>query len=171
MAYAFDATIGGAVANSYATVEQLDTYFGGRYPADLWDSLPTADKQKIATTATRRIDQETFYGGKAKSSQSLQFPRINASDREGNTYQSNIIPQNLINAQAELIYFLLQAEDRNLSELDLHDAQSLDGLSVGPLNYSFKGKIKANQLPDSVKSELKALGCWMPGINPTVISR
>lgn len=173
MAYTFDATAGGFSANSYATIEQLNDYFGGRYPSELWNGLSTLEQQQIATTATRRLDQESYYGLKTTDAQALQFPRHGIFDRNGSVYSATEIPQNLINAQAELIYFLLQSEDRTLSELDLHDADALTNYSVGPLNYGFKGKVKANQLPQNVKDELAAIGeCWVDSkLNPNVISR
>lgn len=173
MAFIFDATIGGTASNSYATTAELDDYFDGRYPNDLWTGLSTTDKQRIAVTATRRLEQESWSGVKVDETQALDFPRDAIFNSEGRSYSTTEIPTGLVNALGELAYFLLSSDDRILSELDLHDANSLSTYSVGPLDYGFKGKIKANELPQNVKDELDAIGdAWVNrGKNPTLILR
>jgi hypothetical protein len=84
---------------------------------------------------------------------------------------TNSISPNLKNAVFELMYFMLQSDDRTLSEIELHDAQFLKSYEVGPLKYEFTGA-KMNGLPNTVKAELKSIGMgvWL-GDTATMLFR
>lgn len=172
MAFVFEPTPGLTTSNSYASIDDLDTYFGGRFEDELWTALDTTQKEKIAVTGTRRLDQEQYTGIKTLEAQALQFPREPIFDRDGYSYDEDAMPDNLKYALGEYIYFVLQSEDRILSELDLFDAKVLDGYAVGPLDWKFNGKAKMNQLPQTVKDELTAIGdAWVGDRNPSMILR
>ena len=68
-------TPGGATDNSYATVDDGDTYFGDRLNSTEWINASNGNKEKALVTATRRIDEEQFYGGKSTGGQALKWPQ------------------------------------------------------------------------------------------------
>ena len=174
MAFTLDATVGGASSNSYLTVEEADDYFDGRYGSDLYTSLQTASKQQLLASATKRIDAEKYAGIKNEQNlQRLQWPRNLVYDRDGYPYENQAMPFNLKNAVCELLYFYLQADDRNLDELETFDARNLSEFSIGPLSYKFNSWAKMDTLPDTVKNELVAigLGAWLGETGPTQLFR
>lgn len=173
MAFVFDSTPGSATANSFVSVTDADDYFSGRFENDLWTALPSATKQRLLATATRRLDAENYYGSRHSQTQSLQFPRDVVFNRDSYPYASNEIPRNLKYATCELAYFALKQDDRIVSEIELHDAQGLDAFSVGPLSYQFNGRLKMDALPETVKNELKAIGhqIWLGGATMTQMFR
>jgi len=164
MAFTFDATIGGEDSNSYCTVEQADDYMDARLSTDAWDALSTSDKESALAMATRRINAERFGGRKTAQSQALQFPREVIYDKDGYVYDSNVIPQELINATCEMALFYLERDEEGIvTEYELHDAQYIESYGVGPLSYKFKKGAKADGLPNAVQRELRAmgLGVWL----------
>ena len=173
MPFTFNSTPGDAEANSYSTVDDADTYFGGRYPNDKWTKLSTAGKQTVLASATRRLDAEMYNGRPTDTVQRLQFPREVVFDRNSYSYGSNEIPLNLKNATHEYAYFILSADDRIMEEIELHDAAMMDGFKVGPLDYKFGKKAKMDQLPETVKNELVAIGyaVWLGGTQVTNMYR
>lgn len=171
MAFTFDSTLTGTTSNSYITVDQANDYFDGRYENALWPS--TADDiQRLLVTATRRIDSEFFGGIKTTTTQSLQWPRDAVADREGLIYSSAELPQNLINAVCEYAYWLLQQDDRILSEVELHDAAMMKANNIGPISQQF-GNVKADKLPANVEKELNAIGpgAWRGKTQPSQMFR
>lgn len=169
MAFVFDATIGGASANSYLTVAQADDYFDSRYDNELYTDLTDEEKQRLLVTASRRLDAEHYAGRSVTETQALQFPRVVAYDRNYYPYQQNEIPVNLKNAVCELGYFYLQKDDRMLDETELHDAAMLENYKVGPLQYGFRNNAKMDQLPETVKKQLRAIGysVWLGEVTAT----
>lgn len=172
MAFTFDATSGGEDSNSYCTVEQADDYFAGRLNVDAWDALTDSDKEKVLVMATTRIEAERFGGEKTSGTQSLQFPREVIYDKDGYIYPSSTIPKGLINATCELALFYLERDEEGImTEYELHDAQYLDNYKVGPLNYGFRKRAKADELPAQVQRELRGIGIgvWLHNTNGIMI--
>jgi hypothetical protein len=172
MAFTFDATVGGTTSNSYPTLEQANDYFDGRYENDLWTGKSDAEKQRLLVSATRRIDAETFTSIKNDLNQSLQFPRLAAADRDGYIIDPNEpLPKNLINAVCELSYFMMQSDDRIMSEVELHDAEMMKNYKVGPLDRGFN-RAEMDKLPKTVTNELKAIGSgvWTGEVNITSLT-
>lgn len=172
MAFTFDASIGGTVSNSYITLSDANDYFDSRYGNDLW-SLSDADAQRLLVSATRRIDIERYSGIKANESQSLQMPRNVISNRDGYPYTSTTIPLNLKNAVCELAYFILQADERKLSEVELHDIEFIESDELGPLKNKYRAGSNMDKLPNTVINELKAIGpgVWLGKQNSFIMSR
>lgn len=159
MAFVFDATIGGASSNSFCTVQQADDYFAGRLFAEAWDSLSDANKQKVLVMSTTRINAETFSGRMTSQTQALQFPREVIYDKDGYVYETDVIPQGVINATCELSLFYLERDEKGiLTEQELHDAQYLESDAVGPLDQKFRRRAKADELPAQVQRELRGIG-------------
>lgn len=172
---AFDTTISGASATSYITVAQADDYFEFRHENDLYPS-DLLTKQKLLVSATRRLDAELYNGYKTIPAQALQFPRTVIYDRDGLSYATDAIPQNMINAVCEMIYAILKDDERLMGDDLLRDMEnvssfsgSIDGMAV---SYAIRADAKANKLPQEVITELKAMGdVWKKSQKVTLLKR
>jgi hypothetical protein len=112
-----DATVGGAAANSYATVDEYAAYWDSRVLSSLNAKPGSFGNEMIAAAlveAARRLDQEQYLGRKVTQTQALKFPRAadgnylyDFSDDEGYPIDSTTIPQVVKDAQCELAYALL----------------------------------------------------------------
>ena len=109
MAVIIDATLGGTNSNSYVTLIEANGYFEARLHTEYWDSADDDTKNRSLVMATRRIEQESFYGDRATSTQRLKFPRINLGYLDG-ILLDNIIPEMLKEAQYELAIHLLSTD-------------------------------------------------------------
>ena len=108
MAIIIDATIGGANSNSYVTLAEANDFFDGRLYTSVWDDATDDDKNRSLVMATKRIEQETFYGEREDTTtpQKLKFPRIGLSYLDGILLDSTI-PDILKEAQYELAIHML----------------------------------------------------------------
>lgn len=165
------ATPGDVNANSYATLEEANTYFRHRLPLPtLWletndpDGSPSERALVMATrliniwaSGAKRTFREngvsyrsvgrTWTGEIASSTQALAVPRIGLVDRYGRTLASNVIPTELKEATAELAGQLL-ISDRSLDN-DVA-IQGITSVSAGSVSVSFKDMIERRVLPDTV---------------------
>lgn len=100
---ALDTTIGGATADSYATIADADAYFasyGGAWSGD------DASKEAALRRATLAIDGE--YGARWSGSpvngrsQSLDWPRTGAMDINGYDIAEDAIPVEVVRATCEI---------------------------------------------------------------------
>src|SRR3954462_7877611 len=68
-------------ANTYASVEDADSYHDAHLYATAWTAAITAEKEKALVMATRLIDQEfQFNGFRTTPTQALQWPRQRCPD-------------------------------------------------------------------------------------------
>lgn len=95
MPLALDATVGGAAANSYATVEDADEALDYRVGAAAWSGLAADDKIRALVTATRDLDTLEFIGVRATSTQALEWPRT------GTPYPADVVPAAIVMATVE----------------------------------------------------------------------
>jgi hypothetical protein len=166
MAVTLVATPGATNANSYLTLAEANDYFDTRLFSDNWtDNL--ADGEKALMMATRTLDalaqpykyyvadgprpyyrtRPQWTGVPASATQALAWPRAGMYDAGGNLIASDVIPQALKNAVAELAMQLL-AEDRTLDN-DV-SAKGIRSISAGPVSLSFKDSIDMKVIPDAV---------------------
>jgi hypothetical protein len=115
MPFTFDATVGGATANSLTTVEFADEYFGASVYAAQWPATSAgADlvtKQQALATATRELDRLNWQGQRTNwNVQRLQWPRVGLEDRDGNYLASDSIPREIQEATCELALYYLQID-------------------------------------------------------------
>jgi len=108
-----------ANANSYASAADGDAYHDGHLYATVWTGATTANKEKALVFATRVIDaQYRFNGGRATTTQALQWPRSDCPDPDAapdatgvGLFASDKLPTALVNATCEMARALL-ATDR-----------------------------------------------------------
>lgn len=109
---AFDATIGGASANSYGTDTDADTYFTDR-GVETWTGA-AADKQEALINATDYLERTyagQWIGIKATDAQRLSWPRAWVTDADGYAVETNELPRQLTEATYELALLSLTGED------------------------------------------------------------
>ena len=101
---AFDATSGGASANSFCTVAEADGYLEDRYGAETWESFGGQTKEELLLDAAEILDALEWNGGPETNTQALQWPRVSVWDRFGNSIDD--VPEVIKKAQAILAYMM-----------------------------------------------------------------
>lgn len=118
-------------ANSYISIQYADEYFETRHNEE-WDRAATEQKESALISATEYIDTTyAFKGIKATSDQGLQWPRIYATDAQGDYITG--VPTVIKKGTAELAL-------RALSEDLLEDAD-------------FFGRVKRERVDGAVEIE------------------
>jgi len=167
-----DATVAGASANSYATVDEFDDYMESRpFPPSWYTAADELIKEAALMAATRALDQILtrfrrleiqmgsgkmirFYvvrpywtGSPTTTTQALAWPRVGMMDRNGNLIDPMVIPDDLKIAQFEMALF---AGASDLSAENSVVAQGITSIKAGPVELTFKDFIQKRILPDSV---------------------
>lgn len=94
-----------ADSEAYITVADADTYHSARGNIP-WSTMSTAEKEQSLRRGTDYIEQVyglSFDGYRSTSTQALSFPRIGIV-LNGWTVSSDVIPNILVNACAEIAY-------------------------------------------------------------------
>lgn len=150
----FDDTIGGANANSLASVAKLDSYIEDHVHSGGDPFADTADKQKHLQHATRIIVYVLKANGqKADSAQALPFPAKGIYDQYGNEYSSLVVPEGVEFAVCELAR-LLKIED-------LEEEPGTAGFSMmkaGPMELEVDPQDRTALIPGSVRMYLLDFG-------------
>jgi len=146
---ALDATVGGANANSYVTLAVAQQYFDDRLYTDAWDTATEETQQSALIMACRWIEQETFVGSPATSTQALAWPRYSVEKKNGGYYLSTEIPALLQQAQCDLALALLS--DSSLTETG--DMSGFDSMQLGSLAVTLRTNA-AGIMPVSIKTLL-----------------
>lgn len=153
---ALDATVGGASANSYATVDEASAYHEGRLHADAWTDADSADQEKALQMATQTLDDLIdWHGVVVTDTQRLGWPRAGVIGRNGRLIEQDELPRELVEATAE---FARQLLDENRTADSDVETQGLTALEVGPVKLSFKDEVIAKVVPDAVFYKLRHLG-------------
>lgn len=136
---AIDATVGGAAADSYVTLEEADAYMGSRFGTAAWDGLATADREKAIRQATREVDRHRFHGYRNSTAQALEFPRAypyNADEPITTTVAS--IPRSVRHACCEqALWIARHAATGGVSQRQSLQAQGVKSFQVGDLREDF----------------------------------
>lgn len=141
-----DATVGGASSNTYQSQTTADQYFADRLDATAWTGASSDSKDQALLMATRRLEQESWEGGKSDTDQALAWPRYGTVDRDGFYQDSDAIPTEIVRAQAELALALLANTDF-LSNTGLENYKRV---KVGPVEVETRTFIVGGELPDEV---------------------
>jgi len=75
VAATIDATLKGASANSYVTLEDANTYFETVPDSSTWVDKTNDQRNRAIISATRWIDALSFYGNRCTETQALKWPR------------------------------------------------------------------------------------------------
>ena len=102
-----DVTVGGATAESYASVAEADAYLVFRGDTSSWSALSTTDKELKLKWAASILQDLAWQGTKNDTAQALEWPRYDAYDKSGWLILTTVIPPELKLAQAELAFQLI----------------------------------------------------------------
>ena len=181
MAISIDATVGGANANSYLTLEAAQAIIDGFVEdADVtaWASATTDQKNRALFTATQRLDRERFLGARATDTQALQWPRtgVRKPDTYINTYATGFpfritadyytdteIPDQVKQAQVVLAVYL----NSNKDGLGLSGLEDYKSVTIGSLSVTSAGASSmatgADRVPPIFERYLTGLRISGPG--------
>jgi hypothetical protein len=131
MAFTVEDGTGVEGANTYITLEEAEAYFFDRNIP--W---PTRDievqRQGEIVIATTYVDSKYSWPGTRKSrSQGLQWPREDATDREGHEIAENSVPIEVKNAVCEAV---LVYSELNLA---LDRGGMIASVTVGPISETY----------------------------------
>jgi hypothetical protein len=169
---ALDVTVGGAAAESYATVAEMKAYnavYVSLYPTALsavaWAAASDATLENAARIATRLLDAypRAWAGTAVDAVQALGFPRSGLATRNGYpipTAGAGAIPTDLKNAESELARQLL-VTDRTVDNAIIN--KGLTSLKAGSVALAFDSvKIDNSLQVARIVRELNALAAILP---------
>ena len=164
MAATIDATIKGANANSFVTLDEANNYFATVPDSSTWDDKTVDQKKRALISATRWIDSFVYYGDRCDDGQALKFPRNNYQV-DGVELACSTIPLNIKYAQYELARALANDADAitgttgkegNISEAKLGDLEV-------KFNTASQGTGCVNNIMDVYPWLQSYLGAYMLG--------
>ena len=150
MAITLDATVGGASANTYITLDDANAIIEGFVLSDdnaAWDGSTTDNKNRALFTAAQRIDREKFLGARVSDTQALEWPRsgVRKPDTYTNLYGLSFpnrlvadyytdteIPERVKKAQVVLAVYL----NNNRNGLELSGLEDFEAVSIGNINVT-----------------------------------
>lgn len=92
-------------ADAYDTLVAVDTYNTSHANNSTYSALSDSDKEKAIRLATQYLDnnfRNRWKGVRTTKDQSLAYPRAGVEDYDGYVFDSDVIPQVLKDAMAEL---------------------------------------------------------------------
>lgn len=118
-----DSTVGGASANSFASVAEFAAYMNNRLNSSAYSSASVDDQAKSLIEATRDLNVLAYSSRKATDAQALQWPRYFATNPDASTFvpwyfPSTLIPQRVKDATCELALEFLKAGSTDIAALD-----------------------------------------------------
>ena len=168
---ALDVTVGGASANSFASVDEFKTYRTNRLPAVASVLASTDGEIEIALiVGCRFLNQDfTWTGSAVDAVQALTWPRRGMLTRNGFSIPTTVNPAELKTAQCEIAYELLAG----VNLIADNDAllQGISSVQAGSVSVSFQRtdinteegldmfmrrmNSEFNYLSDQIKSEVR----------------
>lgn len=149
-------TPGGSDSNSYATLAEANAYHSTRLHNSAWTNANDTTKEAALLWATRTLDSNMCWKGrKATEEQALDWPRYAVYDKDGYYIDSDVIPQQVKDAQSELAFLLIEKDRIVANECP---TPGVDSLKVGSLSFSFNDKKRTNALSNSVVSLVQEFG-------------
>lgn len=141
---AIDATVGGASANSFATLAEAGAYFGSRLQSGAWNDASDGDKEHALLDATRRLSLLEYAGTQTNNTdQSLPFPRSlpvggELWRRYGRYLPIDEIPDDIKNAQFETAIAMLELAAQESSTGGLGDLAPFESVQVGSIRLNLR---------------------------------
>ena len=94
-------------STSYSEVIEADEYLELRPEYTEWSALTIVQRENLLMRATSLIDRFfCWYGQRVVETQALAWPQTGVCDRHGFTVPSNIVPQPIKDAAAELAFYI-----------------------------------------------------------------
>jgi hypothetical protein len=121
--------------NSYATLEEANTYFLDRLDVNAWTAASDTQKSQALVTATSILDRMDWTGVAISEAQALAFPRSGSYFEPKIGYVIElpaIVPDRIIKATFEQAYHLLNNDGL------LDNTGSVNSLQVGTISLDIK---------------------------------
>lgn len=155
MACSIDATVGGASANSYATIAEGTTYHDTHLYADAWTQTYDDKRCRALQMATRLLDYwYDWHGSPVNATQALLWPRVAVIGPNGYEEASDAIPTRITDATIELARQLLEADRTADSTVE---TEGITGIKAGSVFVSFRA-VASKPIPDAVKAIVAPYG-------------
>lgn len=129
-----DATVGGADANSFATVDEWDTYFESHPFGAAALALTDEQKEAFLIQATRVLSGLCYTGIAASPDQALPWPRTGMYAVTGYPLSNSVIPRQLKEMTFELAnQTMLKGATASSNSLD----EGLKRVKAGPVEVEY----------------------------------
>jgi hypothetical protein len=159
------ATAGAANANSYLTVAQADDLADDYLGTLKWSSATTDNKGRALIMATRYLDQLSWIGTRASTTQALAWPRTDAACGEW-SYSSTVIPDPIRQGCFDLAEALLTTPTL-LSTAGPGNAELIPGIPNASLKSARVDVIAVDFKDGAVPSSRNALNV-VPSLRQTL---
>lgn len=150
-----DATVGGATSNSFVTLTEYNAYLTDHPYGSAALAMSEAAKTSHLIMAGRILNAQCYEGTAASITQSMTFPRIGLTNRNGYGLTADVVPAEMKYAQMELALIL----SRSATDPTLQSEAAVQGLTrikAGSIELEFKGEIEYSSLPASVRGLIPA---------------
>ena len=151
-------------SEAYISVADADTYHINFTGSASWTaSTPTtAIKERVLRLSTLALDGQNvlrWKGRRNSKGQALDWPRNNVKDSSGFFIDSNVIPEDLRRANAELALREITDSDGILPDIDDNGRIKREKVKVGPIesDIEFLGGARPSTLYTTVKVLLRDL--------------
>jgi hypothetical protein len=138
--------------NSYATVEEANTYFSDRLDVAAWTDAPDSQKSQSLISATMQLDDLRWVGVAVSENQPLAFPRTGEyfDPKKGIIVAlTTSVPNEIIRATFELAYHFLNNDGL------LDDVGSVKNISVG--NIQLTDIKRPSKIPLYIREKIQPL--------------
>lgn len=144
-------------SNSYISLAEADQYFATHpYYADNWSDMGDPDKEMLLMMATQSLDSLMIWRGSIVSvTQALSWPRTGVYDNEGRLIASNIVPQNVKWATAEMAFHISQGKSASAGT---PQSQGLEKLKIDVIELQFGQSTNVSPVPAASLLLLNGLG-------------
>jgi hypothetical protein len=135
-----------STANTYADLDDGDVYHEFRLFASTWTGAADEVREPALLWATKLLDKLMEWNGDpATSDQALRWPREGAYNQDGVEIESDVIPQDIIDATCEFARILI-ATDRTADVANV----GMKSFKAGSLSISWDKADRMSMLPKSV---------------------
>ncbi len=131
-------TAGSALANSFLSADDADTYLDGRLNSGAWDDASSSDKDRSLIEATRELNLYDYQGTRVDGTQALAWPRSLVHDPDDpnlSYFDSTEIPQRIKDATSELALEFLKAGTTDIAGQD--SSRTVISETVGPISVTY----------------------------------
>jgi hypothetical protein len=139
-----DATVGGASANSFATVAEMDAWNGLNPLASGWAALSETEKEQYGIRATMGLEimPEAWTGGASTETQALGWPRTGMYSRNGFAIAIDVVPIDLKNAESE---YANQLRIKDLFKGSVVQDMGITSVKMGPMAATFRDPLTSQE--------------------------
>lgn len=138
MAFIVENGTGLSAANALASVEAVTAWLTDRGDDAAWAAATTAARQAAIVKATDYIANHRRYrwrGTKGSYAQALPWPRTGATEEDGQTVPSDVVPARVVAATAFLAARSLAGTDL---QPDLEHGGMVKSESIGPVSVTYR---------------------------------